>query len=129
MVIKEMEERGEGWRERGKRGNSQTLSNYIDRDRLEGEERESGDRDYIKEKSMKWVYAQSLLFSINGRAFTDKTGHLRKKFSLFRGGNLKNKKNNNKKNNPDTCIMYIKFRLSLRFEFRNDLENLIEKKM
>lgn len=78
---------------------------------------------------MKWVYAQSLLFSINGRAFTDKTGHLRKKFSLFRGGNLKNKKNNNKKNNPDTCIMYIKFRLSLRFEFRNDLENLIEKKM
>lgn len=72
---------------------------------------------------MKWVYAQSLLFPINGRAFTDKTGHLRKKISLFRGGNLKNKKN------PDTCIMYIKFRLSLRFEFRNDLENLIEKKM
>lgn len=78
---------------------------------------------------MKWVYAQSLLFSINGRAFTDKTGHLRKKFSLFRGGNLKNKKNKKNKNNPDTCIMYIKFRLSLRFEFRNDLENLIEKKM
>lgn len=24
--------------------------------------------------------------------------------------------------------MYIKFRLSFRFEFRNDLENLIEKK-
>lgn len=79
------------------------------------------------EKSMKWVYAQSLLFPINGRAFTDKTGHLRKKFSLFRGGNLKNKKKTTKK--PDTCIMYIKFRLSLRFEFRNDLENLIEKKM
>lgn len=79
---------------------------------------------------MKWVYAQSLLFSINGRAFTDKTGHLRKKFSLFRGGNLKNKKNQKKPpKNPDTCIMYIKFRLSLRFEFRNDLENLIEKKM
>lgn len=79
---------------------------------------------------MKWVYAQSLLFPINGRAFTDKTGHLRKKFSLFRGGNLKNKKNQKKpKKNPDTCIMYIKFRLSLRFEFRNDLENLIEKKM
>lgn len=77
---------------------------------------------------MKWVYAQSLLFSINGRAFTDKTGHLRKKFSLFRGGNLK-KKNKKQKNNPDTCSMYIKFRLSLRFEFRNDLENLIEKKM
>lgn len=48
---------------------------------------------------MKWVYAQSLLFSINGRAFTDKTGHLRKKFSLFRGGNLKNK---NKKKNKQT---------------------------
>lgn len=77
---------------------------------------------------MKWVYAQSLLFSINGRAFTDKTGQLRKKFSLFRGGNLKNKKKTKTKN-PDTCIMYIKFRLSLRFEFRNDLENLIEKKM
>lgn len=74
---------------------------------------------------MKWVYAQSLLFSINGRAFTDKTGHLRKKFSLFRGGNLKKKP----KKKPDTYIMYIKFRLSLRFEFRNDLENLIEKKM
>lgn len=74
---------------------------------------------------MKWVYAQSLLFSINGRAFTDKTGHLRKKFSLFRGGNLKKKQ----KKKTDTCIMYIKFRLSLRFEFRNDLENLIEKKM
>lgn len=128
MVIKEMEERGRG---DGKGGREVTLKHYqiIDRDRLEGEEREGGDRDYIKEKSMKWVYAQSLLLSINGRAFTDKTGHLRKKFSLFRGGNLKNKKNNNKKNNPDTCIMYIKFRLSLRFEFRNDLENLIEKKM
>lgn len=128
MVIKEMEERGRG---DGKGGREVTLKHYqitcIDQDWLEGEERESGDRDYIKEKSMKWVYAQPLLFSINGRGFTDKTGHLRKKISLFRGGNLKNKKKNKK--NPDTCIMYIKFRLSLRFEFRNDLENLIEKKM
>lgn len=83
-----MEERGRG---DGKGGREVTLKHYqiIDRDR------ESGDRDYIKEKSMKWVYAQSLLFSINGRAFTDKTGHLRKKFSLFRGGNLKNKKTKN----------------------------------
>lgn len=39
----------------GKGGREVTLKHYqiIDRDRLEGEERESGDKDYIKEKSMK----------------------------------------------------------------------------
>lgn len=97
MVIKEMEERGRG---DGKGGREVTLKHYqiIDRDRLEGEERESGDRDYIKEKSMKWVYAQSLLFSINGRAFTDKTGHLRKKILPFSGRKLK--KRNPKKTKP-----------------------------
>lgn len=87
--MKELEEREREGRKWGGGGREVTLKHYqIRRARLESEDRESGDGDNRK-KSIKWVCVLNHYYSqLTGRAFTDKTSHLKKKnqFSLFREG-------------------------------------------